>query len=81
MTAVSDLLTRGVLESDATTVTERLANTGAGAADATCTVDKPPHIIMVFDEFEFRRARDPGREGPGRLRRALQVRSTASSAR
>jgi hypothetical protein len=45
--AISDLITRGVLESDAT-VAGRLA-----AADTPCTVSKPPHIVMVFDESSF----------------------------
>jgi hypothetical protein len=48
VTAVGDLITRGVLESDAT-VTGHLA----AAADAPCTLSKPPHIIMVFDESSF----------------------------
>ncbi len=47
VTAVSDLVTRGVLESDKT-VSDRLA-----AADAPCTVSKPPHIVMVHDESSF----------------------------
>jgi phosphoglycerol transferase MdoB-like AlkP superfamily enzyme len=48
VTAVADLVTRGVLESDAT-VTSQLA----AAADTPCTVSKPPHIVMVFDESSF----------------------------
>ena len=48
VTVISDLITRGVLESDAT-LTGRLA----GAADTPCKVSKPPHIIMVFDESSF----------------------------
>ncbi len=66
--AVGDLITRGVLESDAK-VSEQLA----AAADRPCTVSKPPHIVMVFDEFELRRACDPGHQAPGRIRRAFQV--------
>ena len=46
VTAIGDLIVRGVLESDAA-VSERLA---AGAA---CAPTKPPHIIMVFDESSF----------------------------
>jgi hypothetical protein len=46
--ATSDIITRGVLESDAT-VTSHLAI----AADTPCAVDKPPHIVMVFDESSF----------------------------
>jgi phosphoglycerol transferase MdoB-like AlkP superfamily enzyme len=63
VTAVGDLLTRGILDSDAQ-VTERLATTGAGAADATCKVDKPPHIIMVFDESSFDARAIPGVKVP-----------------
>jgi len=48
VTAVGDLVTRGVLESDAT-VTGRLA----AAADTPCKMSRPPHIIMVFDESSF----------------------------
>ncbi|MGB9368600.1 MAG: sulfatase-like hydrolase/transferase [Xanthobacteraceae bacterium] len=46
VTAVGDLMIRGVLESDAS-VSERLA------ASPVCTASKPPHIIMVFDESSF----------------------------
>jgi multisubunit Na+/H+ antiporter MnhB subunit len=42
VTALGDLVVRGVLESDAS-VSERLA-----AASPVCTATKPPHIIMVF---------------------------------
>ncbi len=49
VTAAGDLITRGVLDSDAT-ATSRLHAVG----DMPCTVHKPPHIIMVFDEFELR---------------------------
>lgn len=48
VTAIGDLITRGVLEQDAA-VTEKLS----AAAAAPCTVSKPPHIIMVFDESSF----------------------------
>lgn len=48
VTAVGDLITRGVLESDVT-VTGRLA----AAADTPCKMTRPPHIIMVFDESSF----------------------------
>ena len=48
VTVVSDLITRGVLESDAT-ITGAFAATG----DTPCKVSKPPHIIMVFDESSF----------------------------
>jgi sulfatase-like protein len=47
VTALSDLILRGVLESDAS-VSERLA-----AASPVCAPTKPPHIIMVFDESSF----------------------------
>jgi phosphoglycerol transferase MdoB-like AlkP superfamily enzyme len=59
VTAVNDLITRGVLESDAT-VSERLA----GTAGTTCTVHKPPHIIMVFDESSFDARAIPGVKVP-----------------
>jgi len=55
VTAVGDLITRGVLESDAK-VSERLA----AAADRPCTVSKPPHIVMVFDESSFDARAIPG---------------------
>jgi phosphoglycerol transferase MdoB-like AlkP superfamily enzyme len=48
VTAVEDLVTRGVLESDAT-VTGRLAV----AADTPCKMTTAPHIVMVFDESSF----------------------------
>src|SRR2546423_968986 len=48
VTAVGDLITRGVLESDAA-VTEKLA----AAAVAPCAMSKPPHIVMIFDESSF----------------------------
>ena len=48
VTATSDLVTRGVLESDAS-VTGHLAAAGG----TPCTVSKPPHIVMVFDESSF----------------------------
>ena len=59
VTATTDLITRGVLESDAT-VTGRLA----GAVDTKCTVQKPPHIIMVFDESSFDARQIPGVKVP-----------------
>jgi hypothetical protein len=59
VTAVSDLIMRGVLESDAT-VSERLAST----VGTTCTVHKPPHIIMVFDESSFDARQIPGVKVP-----------------
>jgi hypothetical protein len=59
VTAISDLITRGVLESDAT-VTEKLAAAGA----TPCTVRKPPHIIMVFDESSFDIRAVPGVKVP-----------------
>jgi len=55
VTAIGDLVTRGVLESDAK-VSEGLA----AAADKPCTVTKPPHIIMVFDESSFDARAIPG---------------------
>ena len=55
VTAIGDLVTRGVLESDAK-VSEGLA----AAADKPCTVTKPPHIVMVFDESSFDARAIPG---------------------
>ena len=59
VTAIGDLITRGVLESDAA-VTEKLAT----AAAAPCTVRKAPHIIMVFDESSFDIRAVPGVKVP-----------------
>jgi phosphoglycerol transferase MdoB-like AlkP superfamily enzyme len=59
VTAIGDLITRGVMESDAT-ASGRLA----AAADTTCTVQKPPHIIMVFDESSFDARAIPGVKVP-----------------
>jgi hypothetical protein len=47
VTAISDLIVRGVLESDAA-ASDRLA-----APAGACTPTKPPHIVMVFDESSF----------------------------
>ncbi len=47
VTAVGDLIVRGVLEADAATP-DRLA-----VAPPPCTMSKPPHIVMVFDESSF----------------------------
>jgi hypothetical protein len=58
--AVSELMTRGMLESDAS-VTDRLKST----ADMTCApAAKPPHIIMVHDESSFDIRPAPGIEVP-----------------
>ena len=49
VTALADLSTRGLMESDAT-APDRLR----GAAGQTChPATKPPHIVMVFDESSF----------------------------
>ena len=58
VTAVVDLMTRGVLESDAA-VTEKLS-----AAAAPCTMRKAPHIVMVFDESSFDIRAIPGVKVP-----------------
>jgi hypothetical protein len=55
VTAIGDLIVRGVMESDAT-VNERLA----GASATSCTLHKPPHIVMVFDESSFDARALPG---------------------
>ena len=58
VTAIGDLVTRGVLESDAA-VSEKLAS-----VTAPCTVRKPPHIVMVFDESSFDIRAVPGLKLP-----------------
>ncbi len=60
VTAVGDVMTRGILDSDATTP-DRLAT---AVTDATCTVRKAPHIIMVFDESSFDIRAIPGMKVP-----------------
>ncbi len=59
VTAIADLITRGVLESDAT-ATGRLA----AAGDKPCTLSRPPHIVMVFDESSFDIRAIPGVKVP-----------------
>ena len=67
--AVSALLTQGYMESDAS-VTDRLRT----LPEATCEpARKPPHIILVHDEFELRHPRRARHQGAGRLRQPLQV--------
>ena len=56
--AIGDLVTRGVLESDAA-VSEKLAS-----VTASCTVGKLPHIVMVFDESSFDIRAVPGLKLP-----------------
>ena len=53
--------------------TRRSANSSRPPPTRRARSSKPPHIIMVFDEFELRHPRDPGHQAPARLRRALQV--------
>ena len=60
VTAVGDVMTRGILDSDATTP-DRLATT---VTEGTCTVRKAPHIIMVFDESSFDIRAVPGVKVP-----------------
>jgi len=60
VTAVGDVMTRGILDADATTP-DRLATT---VADTTCTLRKAPHIIMVFDESSFDIRAVPGVKVP-----------------
>jgi phosphoglycerol transferase MdoB-like AlkP superfamily enzyme len=57
--SVSELMTHGMLESDAT-VTERLKP----AADTACKPAKPPHIILVHDESSFDIRSAPGIKVP-----------------
>lgn len=49
VTAVSDLVSRGVLESDA----QATGHLGAAADEPCSPAAKPPHIVMVFDESSF----------------------------
>ena len=56
VTAVGDLVTHGVLDSDA-----QAAGRLAVAADEPCTLArKPPNIVMVFDESSFDISTVPG---------------------
>ena len=67
--AIFDLMTRGYMEFDAT-VTDHLK----ALTDATCTPKrKPPHIILVHDEFELRYPGGARHQGPERLRQPLPV--------
>ena len=72
--AVADLLTRGVMESDAAVV-GRLKLAG----DERCTLTrKPPHIVMVLDESSFDMRTAPGIKVPpgyGRHFRSLDGRT------
>jgi len=60
VTAVTDLLTRGLLESDAA-VAERLS---PAAGEACRPAAKPPHIVLVFDESSFDIRAAPGIKVP-----------------
>ncbi len=67
--AISELMTHGLMEADANT-TDHLQPLG----ETSCRPDrKPPHIILIHDEFELRHPHGAEREGAGRLRRSLQV--------
>ena len=57
--AVVDLMTRGVLEADPA-IADRLPVANGGTCDAG---RKPPHIVMVFDEFKLRHHHDAERQG------------------
>ena len=73
--AIFDLMTRGYMESDAT-VTDHLK----ALTDATCTPKgKPPHIILVHDEFELRYPGGARHQGPERLRQPLPRPSMAGA--
>src|SRR5215216_625495 len=58
-TAVTELMVRGWLESDAA-VTERLSASGATA----CRPESRPHIIMILDESSFDASTVPGVKVP-----------------
>jgi hypothetical protein len=61
VTAVGDYLVRGILESDS----EIVEHLKAGGAGAGCTLaQKPPHIVMVFDESSFDATNMPGTKVP-----------------
>jgi hypothetical protein len=65
VTAIADLWTRGLMESDAAS-SERLRP----AADYSCRLaHKPPHIVMVFDESSFDITAIPGVKVPPDYRR------------
>ncbi len=66
--AAVDLLTRGVLEADATTPDRLNLLADGPGCDAG---RKLPHIVMVFDEFELRRHHAAQRQGAARLPRAF----------
>lgn len=60
VTSISELMTHGMLESDAT-VTDRLKST----VDMACNpATKPPHIILVHDESSFDIRSAPGIKVP-----------------
>ena len=69
VTAIGDLITRGVLESDAT-ASERLA-AAPPTRPARCTSRRTSSWCSTSSSFDV--ARDPGREGAGRLRRAFPL--------
>ena len=65
VTGTVDLFTRGYLESDAS-VTERL---GAAAGDSCRPAQRPPHIVMVFDESSYDISAVPGVKVPADYQR------------
>lgn len=60
-TAVADYITRGLFESDADIV-EHLKPVLGG--DSCRTAQRPPHIVMVFDESSFDATNMPGSKVP-----------------
>lgn len=58
VTVVSDLVTRGVLDSDTHAAGHLSAHNGP------CTLTKPPHIILVHDESSFDIRAIPGIKAP-----------------
>jgi len=65
-TAIADYITRGLFESD-DQIVEHLRPVLGG--DTCRTAQKPPHIVMVFDESSFDATNIPGAKVPANYRR------------
>lgn len=65
-TAIADYVTRGLFESD-DQIVEHLKPVLGG--DTCRTAQKPPHIVMVFDESSFDATNIPGAKVPADYRR------------
>ena len=69
VTSIADYVSRGLLESDAG-LSEKLKPLVGGE---TCSpVQKPPHIVMVFDESSFDITQAPGIKVPANYREHFQ---------